>query len=238
MKKIILIILILGCYNENLLLPKTSIIEGPENGEIIRDNIIKIKWKGNGCTYYQYSIDGKISNWTKEESLFLILDDGWHNFWIRGKNILGDKEKDYPDLFFCVDGINNGFAVYPIFDSLPLSEEIKIILKGEKLKRHSFEFIKFVWDNGITLLEYKIDSSIFSSNSTPVIIVKEFSCSLEIYRTNFEEFPEQDIIIGNFEFISSIKGIFNFKIKEARIFDSLGVEIPYDTINGGRIVVY
>ncbi len=237
-KPLILIIFLIGCYNEKLISPKTNIIKGPENCSIINTNIVKIVWKGDGTVYYQYSIDGKLSDWTISESVSFILDDGWHNFWVRGKNILGEKEENYPEIIFCIDGLKNGFSISPIFDSLRLYQDINILLKGENLKTHSFEYVKLAWDKEINLIEYRIDSSVFSGNSLPIVLVKEYQCSLEIYRTNMNGFPEQDFIIGNFKFSSNETGKYEFKIKEGKIFDSLGFEIPVDTLNGGTIVIY
>lgn len=238
MRKLIIICILFGCYNEELISPKTTITLGPENGSTLESNVVKFKWKGDGCVYYQYSIDGKLSNWTTDESVSFILDDGWHKFWVRGKNILEEKEENYPYILFCVDGIKNGFSISPIFDSFPISQEINVLIKGENLKKHSFEYLKFVWEKEINLLEYKIDSTVFNGNSFPIILVKEYPCSLEIYRTYLGEFPEQDFIIGYFKFSVSVVGTYEFRIIEGKIFDSLGVEIPVDTLNGGKIVVY
>ena len=85
MKRFIFIIFIFGCYSEKLLTPKTTIIEGPEYGEILNNNLVKFVWSGDGCNYYQYSIDNDLSNWTTDESISLILDDGYHEFWVKGK---------------------------------------------------------------------------------------------------------------------------------------------------------
>uniref|UniRef100_A0A7C4U6X3 Uncharacterized protein n=1 Tax=candidate division WOR-3 bacterium TaxID=2052148 RepID=A0A7C4U6X3_UNCW3 len=235
---IIIIIFIIGCYNENIFTPETEIILSPKNGSVFNNNSVKIVWRGENSVYYQYSIDGKISGWTKEESVFLILDDGWHNFWVRGKNILEEKEMDYSSISFLVDGIRNGFSISPIFDSFNISDEIKISLKGERLKPHNFEYIKLLWEKELTLIDYRIDSTTYSEGSIPIIIVREYPCSLEIFRTNLNGYPEDDILIGNFRFSAMNKGVYNFYIKDAKIFDSIGNEIEFDTISGGKVVIY
>ena len=143
----ILILLLVGCKGNYIGLPETRIVTGPLNGSIVHTNTIKFVWEGNEFTKeHKYSIDSIWSEWTDAESITLILDEGWHTFSVCGRNILGEVENTHPKTTFLVDGLENGFSIAPLVDTVSITEHFTVMLRSETPPPHRYEYFLIKWE--------------------------------------------------------------------------------------------
>ena len=237
---LILIAMLTGCGGGVIQIPETRLLEGPPDGGVVHTNTVKFVWAGNEyAAEFRYTIDTIQSGWIEKESLVVILDEGWHTFSIRSRNILGEVENNPPMCHFLVDGITNGFSISPLFDSVALSSHVRTNIRVERTSSHSFEHIVVKWDGKMAeISEVSVDSSSFSTNSFPAILTKTYDDSLEIFLGMISgEFPSMDRNVATIEFIPKKTGTMYINIA-AEIFDSSGNTIPIDTLQGGKIVIF
>jgi len=236
----ILILLLTGCTGSYIVLPETRIVNGPPNGAVVYNNTIKFVWEGNDyATEFRYCIDTILSEWTDAESITLILDEGWHTFSVYGRNLIGEIENTFPRTTFLVDGVRNGFSLAPLLDTVSITRHFTMMLRAEAPSLHRYEHFVIKWDRSkVEFSDILYDSSSYSPNAFPVIITRSYEDSVEIFLSMLGgDFPEQDRVICTIEFTPLNPGECDF-ILYGEIFDSTGIAVPMDTLQGGTIVIH
>ena len=143
--------------NPEYIPPKTTILSGPGEGEVLAVPDVSITWRGNiAGSEYSFRLDSSVwSDWGVDSTVLLrLLDEADHLFEVRTRYPSGDIEDPPTSLSFTVDAIKGpAFIFYPrltnkntgeSFTLELMAEEVDSFAIGEVVVEFDTAFVSFV----------------------------------------------------------------------------------------------
>ena len=124
--------------NPDFEIPETTILSGPQEGEIVDTSSVTFSWEGNEqAVEYAFQLnEGGWSLWTKEPSITLnYLDEGDHYFQVKSRYISEDEDETPAEINFTVDAVHGpALRVFPLLTTTSVSQPTIIEIYMEEVE--------------------------------------------------------------------------------------------------------
>ena len=194
----ILFLLIVSCSDEgviannpldpegdNFVEPDTSITTENLDGSIINTSYVNIGCSGNELvSEYSYNLDNLgWSDWFSDSNLTLsYLDEGMHNFKIKGRYPSGQEDESPAEINFEVDAVDGpGLRLYPLKKEADIGSSFDVYIYAEEVQSVVFAEIQLSYDSDhLTFMSSEVGDIVSGSNDNSILIVDDSSGIIDI----------------------------------------------------------
>ena len=231
--------------------PETMIVSGPEEGNIVNTSSVSFSFSGNDLVVeYSYNLNNTgWSEWSSETGITLsYLDEGMHNFQVKGRYLSLDEDLTSAEVNFEVDAIEGpSIRVFPLLSMTEIGQIKTVDIFIEEVEAVMLTEFTISYNPLFVALQNIEMGELLSEFSGETVMINE---SFEENGINFIRFDigvalgEVGGINGSgsivkIEFLPVSIGIFDIEISnQVELRDYNNIQIPINQIVNGKFEIH